>query len=376
MLDASGSSTVALLVLLPPLCFPDARSPKRVEDAMGRPPPSNQHRQTIDDEQYIGLREALPQDQRQQQHVVAAARSHRGAFRGSRRRNGGSKGHRLVPVAGHAKDRLEGRDVPDQPVGPGGKTRHQHRRRHPRLHGLGQRPGRGTVQRIVVAKGPVEVPGDQPAGTERNAGRSLRAQEWSPVVQQGFPGADLEGVVDGGVPEGNVRVRGQVDPDRVLEVYHVVEGVEFFDGLRDGHRRVVQESPDDGVVDGMARKGVQKENGDVARHDELVLGGRGDHPFENLVAEALRDLGEAVFAAAAAARNVRLPHEVALGVSRSEVAPGISDRAELVFDVFSVAARRQRRRGRSSFPRSVSEGRRRGSEGREGRGCRNRFGYR
>mmetsp|Transcript_17766 Transcript_17766/g.49222 ORF Transcript_17766/g.49222 Transcript_17766/m.49222 type:complete len:276 (-) Transcript_17766:616-1443(-) len=211
--------------------------PKRVHDPVGRPPPGNQHREAVDDEQHVRLRQ-----------------------------------HDAASVALDAQDRLQDRHVSHQRVRPGRTPGQQQCRRHPRLDRFRQRLFGRAIRRVVVGKGPVDPPGNQPAGAEGDAGGSLRAQQRPPVVEEGLAGADLQGVVHGGVAKGNVRIGGQIDPDRGLELDHVVEGIELVDGLGDGPLGVLQEAPDDGVVDRVAGKGVEKERENVPRHDELVLG--------------------------------------------------------------------------------------------------------
>ncbi len=104
----------------------------------------------------------------------------------------------------------------DEPVRPGGQTRQQEGRRDPGLNRLGQNLNGAAIGRVIEQKGPVEPPSNKPAGAQSDAGGSLRAKEGSPVIQKGFPGGDLQGVIDGGVPKGHVWIAGQIDPYRVL----------------------------------------------------------------------------------------------------------------------------------------------------------------
>jgi hypothetical protein len=316
-------------------------SPKDVEDPVGRPPPRHEDRQAVDDEQNIGLGEGQKGHHRQQHRTeglvgAAAFCCHCHGGLELAQPGGGAVGRAL---ACDAKETLQGRNVPDQPVRPGRQARQQQRRRQPRLDGLGQGLVGPAVRRVVEHKGLVEPPGDQPAGAQGDTGRSLRAQERPPVVEEGFPGADLQGPVDGGVRERDVRVGRQVDPDGVLEVDNVLQRINLFDGLRDGHAGVVEEARDDRVVNGVGRKGVQKENGNVARHDELVFRRRGE--FEKAILEFFGKVRSAVVIdivndiAVIVRGNVRPVHGsfrvVGFGL------PGISDGPELVFEIISLS---------------------------------------
>lgn len=245
---------------------------------MGRPPPGNEDRQAVDDKDNVRLGEGPEGERWEHQFPVHGclefeARAGRA-------------------LAADAKNALEGRNVGDQPVRPRRQDCQEQGRRQPCFDRLEESPVGAAVGRVVKQKGPVNPAGNKPAGAQRDAGRSFRAEEGSPVVQKGLPGGDLQCVVDGRISKGNVGVGCQIDPDRVLHVDNVVHRIELLDGVRDGHLGVVEESLDDRVVDGVGRKGIQEQNSNVTGHDELVFRRRGK--FEEAVLEFFGKLPIAV----------------------------------------------------------------------------------